>query len=151
MGINVDGLNRINRLGSKKIPDPVARMYQLIRTTYELFAIYSKNFPSREKFTSVTAVSNKILEMLDLYTKYNKQYHNKTTLSNLDIAHEQLKVLLDMLSDMGFFSYDNGKPTGNDSIGFSRYKNIMVYVNEIGSIIGGIIRFEKANSKQDNQ
>lgn len=42
-----------------------------------------------------------------------KRYHKKTSLTQLDIAHEQLRMQLFLAYEMGYFKFTDGRTEGN--------------------------------------
>ena len=59
----------------------------------KLLKIYLNHFPKDEKFALCLSIRNTAYEVFDLITESQKRYYKykKTSLTNLDIKHEQLK------------------------------------------------------------
>ena len=57
-----------------------------------LLKIYLNHFPKDEKLALSLSIKNTAIEIFDLITESQKRYHKKTSLTNLDIKHEQLRM-----------------------------------------------------------
>lgn len=80
--------------------------------------------------------------MYDLYkliVEGQKRYHKKTTLKDIDVTHEQLRMLVNLANAFGYFSFKNTK---RDSVkdGVKRFFAITRQIDEIGKMIGGWIK-----------
>ena len=73
--------------------------------------------------------------MYDLITECQKRYYKRTSLSELDIAHEKLRMQLYLAFDLGYFCFKDGK-SSHDVNADKRYLAISALVEEIGKIIG---------------
>ena len=75
------------------------------------------------------------------------RYHKKTTLTQLDVGHEQLRMLLYLAYELGYFAHHKGK-SAPPNVGERRWMVISNAVDEIGRMIGGWIKKEQALTKQ---
>ena len=92
-------------------------------------------------------IRHKTIEIHNLCIEAHKKYTKKTTLSNLDIAHEQLRSLWYTFWKLGYFAYkDNRKGKNIDPM--KRYLVISTIVDQIGQMIGGWIRADKARMEK---
>ena len=101
----------------------------------KLLKIYLNHFPKDEKFALCLSIRNTAYEVFDLITESQKRYYKKTSLTNLDVKHEQLRMKIYLANELGYFSFKDGK---NDVKidGAHRYLAISRLIDEIGKIIG---------------
>lgn len=97
---------------------------------------YLKHFPRDEKFALVKDIKNQAYELVILYAKCKKQYQNKTTLQNLDVTLETLRLLTRVAFEMRYFNFYNGRDENTDSEALRKYTFVAKQFDEIGSIIG---------------
>lgn len=107
--------------------------------------LYLNHFPRHEKFALSQAIRNKAYEVYGFVIESQKRYQKKTSLTNLDICHEQLRMLLRLAFELGYFAFKDGAKTGTDSekTAAHRYLVISRLVDELGRMIGGWIAAEK--------
>ena len=102
---------------------------------------YLAHFPNCHKYTITQGIRQSFLDVWNLTVEAQKRYHKKTTLGQLDVRHEQLRMMLNLAFEMGLFSYQNGK--GKDPMaGQHRYLTISSFCDEIGRMIGGWVQKE---------
>jgi (p)ppGpp synthase/HD superfamily hydrolase len=120
--------------------DPNIVMYEKYMEYYYLMNIYLNHFPKHEKYALCTQIRNKSLEVYSLMVEVAKRYHKKTTLTNLDIAHQQLRMLINLAQRMGYFRFKNGKD--EDDFKYEQHKILAItnLVNELGRMIGAWIK-----------
>ena len=106
--------------------------------TIKLLNIYLNHFPRHEKYALALQIRQTAYRVYDLITECHKRYFKKTTLSELDIAHEQLRMQVYLANELGYFSYTNGKQ-GPQQTADHRFMSISKLVDEIGKIIGAWI------------
>ena len=104
---------------------------------------YLKHFPRDEKFALVKDIKNVAYELVILYAKAKKQYQNKTTLQNLDITLETLRLLTRVAFEMRYFNFYNGRDENTDSEALRKYTYLANQFDEIGSIIGSWLKNTK--------
>ena len=108
----------------------------------KLLSINLNHFPTHEKFGLTTRIRNCAYSIYELIIEGEKRYTKKTTLTNLDIEHEKLRMLLNLAFELGYFDYHNTKHTRSEGDALRRYTSLSIYVNELGAMIGGWIRCE---------
>jgi len=54
--------------------------------------IYLAHFPNCHKYTLTQGIRQAYLDVYNLVTECQKRYHKKTTLTLLDVRHEQLRI-----------------------------------------------------------
>ena len=109
----------------------------------KLLNVYLNHFPKHEKFALANRIRNTAYEVYDLIVEGQKRYIKKTTLTSLDIAHEQLRMQLYLAQELGYFHFKDGKfaeGVDGDAIEKTRWVAISRLVDELGKLIGGWIR-----------
>jgi four helix bundle protein len=115
----------------------------------KLLNIYLNHFPRHEKYALAQRIRNTAYEVYDLISEGQKRYHKKTTLSNLDIAHERLRMQLMLAYELGYFRFRDGKEAAKSATETEehRYTAISRMNDELGRMIGGWI----TKIKEDNR
>lgn len=112
----------------------------------KLLNIYLNHFPRHEKYALCTQIRNTSYHIYNLITEAQKRYYKKTTLVNLDITHEQLRMQMHLANELGYFSFKDGHITDVNEIGLQsihRYVAISSLIDELGRMIGGWIQANK--------
>lgn len=63
--------------------------------------LYLNHFPSHEKFGLSQAIRCKAYEIYGFVVESQKRYQKKTSLTHLDVCHEQLRMLLRLAFELG--------------------------------------------------
>jgi len=113
----------------------------------KLLNIYLNHFPKFEKYALSNKIRNTSYELYDLITEGEKRYYKKTTLTNLDITHQRLRMQIYLANELGYFHFKNGKDTNLEKEAGHRFITLSNYVDEIGKMIGAWI----GKVKGDNQ
>lgn len=108
----------------------------------KLLNVYLNHFPRHEKYALSNRIRNTAYEMYDYVTEGQKRYHKKTTLTNLDIAHERLRMQLWLAYNLGYFRFGKKDEAPQATEG-RRYAAISRGVDELGRMIGGWIKAER--------
>ncbi len=103
----------------------------------KLLNIYLNHFPGHERHGLALKIRNTAYEVYEYIVEGQKRYHKKTTLTNLDIKHEQLRTLIRLAFELGYFNRESKTVKDNEAVGRKRYLAISVKIDEIGRIIGG--------------
>ena len=115
----------------------------------KLLNIYLNHFPKHEKYALPNQIRSTAYEVYDLISEGQKRYYKKTTLTNLDIAHEKLRMQLFLANELGYLKFSDGrmvfKPRDNPEE--HRYLTISLMVDELGRMIGGWIQKIKADNR----
>jgi len=110
-----------------------------------LFAVqlegYLAHFPNHQKYALTQRIRQAYIEVYNLVTEAHKRYHKKTTLTQLDICHEQLRMMIHLAHELGLFSYKAGKIEATIA-GEHRFLVISHMVDELGKMIGGWVNSE---------
>ena len=105
----------------------------------KLLNIYLNHFPRNEKYALANNIRNTAYQVYDLIIEGQKRHMKKTTMSNLDIAHERLRMQVYLAFELGYFAFKDGK-RNKDVSPEKRYLAISKFIDEIGKIIGGWIK-----------
>lgn len=110
-----------------------------------LFAVqlegYLAHFPNCHKYSLTQAIRLAFVDVYNLVTEAQKRYHKKTTLTQLDIRHEQLRMLLNLANELGLFGFSAGRKD-TQAPGEHRHLVILRMVDELGRMIGGWVNSE---------
>jgi four helix bundle protein len=129
----------------------VDREAQLVRKFVELaklLNVYLNHFPRHERYALSNRIRNSAYEVYGLVVEGQKRYHKKTTLTQLDIAHEQLRMQLYLAYELGYFRFTDGRTEDDaEEVEAHRWQAISKLVDDLGRMIGGWIRHELAEVK----
>ena len=125
---------------------PEASILAKCRDLILLLNIHLNHFPKHEKYGLCQSIRQAAYGVYEMIIECQKRYHNKTTLTKLDVRHEQLRMLINLAFDLGYYDYEHNTRCRSDSESRRRYVAISLLVNELGAMIGGWIRSEKAAS-----
>ncbi len=105
----------------------------------KLLNIYLNHFPKFEKYALANKIRNTAYDLYDLITEGEKKYYKKTTLTNLDVMHEKLRMQLYLAYELGYFKFKDGHTLEDeaDKIEAKRFTSISRLNDEIGKLIGG--------------
>ncbi len=108
--------------------------------------LYLNHFPKHEKFGLSQTIRCKAYEVYGFIVESQKRFQKKTSLTNADIAHEQLRMFLRLAFELGYFSFKDGAKIdhGHEKTATHRYLAISRMVDELGRMIGGWIASEKS-------
>lgn len=115
----------------------------------KLLNVYLNHFPKHEKYALANQIRRTAYGVYDLISEGQKRYIKKTTLTNLDIAHEQLRMQLFLANELGYFKFADGKTVvkGRENLEDHRYLTISLMVDELGRMIGGWIQKIKVDNR----
>lgn len=105
----------------------------------KLLNIYLNHFPRHEKYALAQNIRNTAYSVYDLITECQKRYYKKTSLVNLDIEHEKLRMQIHLANELGYFNFKDGRKDEKIN-GVKRYLAISRVIDEIGKIIGAWIK-----------
>jgi hypothetical protein len=104
-----------------------------------LMNIYLNHFPRHERHGLALEIRRAAYEMYGLIVECQKRYHKKTSLTSLDIRHEQLRMLVRLANELGYFGYQEGRKDNDKGRGEHRYLVLSALIDELGRMIGGWI------------
>lgn len=119
---------------------PKAKLYTLCREMILLMNVHLNHFPNHEKYALSQQIRNCAYDVFSHIVECQKLYHNKTSLRKLDVKHEQLRMLLNVAFELGYYHYKKGKKDRCDAEALRRYTALSITINEVGAMIGGWIR-----------
>lgn len=109
-----------------------------------LMNVYLNHFPKHERFGLCLHIRQAAYDTYALIVESQKRYHKKTTLSNLDVKHEQLRMLIMLAHEMGYFAFKDGRISRDaSSLESHRYCALSRMIDELGRMIGGWIAHER--------
>ena len=122
--------------------DAEVLMYRKFMEMIKLLNIYLNHFPKHEKYALANRMRNTAYEVYDLIMEGQKRYLKKTTLTNLDLTHEKLRMHIYLAHELGYFGFKDGKeaPKNVDELEQKRLSAITDLVDEMGRMIGGWIK-----------
>lgn len=102
--------------------------------------IHLNHFPKHEKYGLCQETRQCAYDVYGLLVECQKRYQNKTSLTKLDVRHEQLRMFLNLAFELGYYEYKDNKRAQTQESAQRRYTALSVIVNELGAMIGGWIR-----------
>jgi four helix bundle protein len=112
----------------------------------KLLNVYLNHFPAHEKYALSNQIRKTAYELYDFISEGQKRYYKKTTLTNLDINHEKLRMQIYLAYELGYFNFKDGRKS-KKKVEERRYSAISRQVDELGKMIGGWIK----KIKEQNQ
>ena len=136
-------------MSSRKNNHPEASIIHKCREMIKLMNIYLNHFPRHERYGLCQQMRMTAYEVYALIVECQKRYHKKTSLSLLDIRHEQLRMFVHLAYEMGYLQFKDGRtdkqhPT---EVERRRLSALSVMVNELGAMIGGWIKSDMQQQK----
>ena len=131
-----------------KKDSPSAAILHKCRELILLANVQLNHFPRHEKYGLCQEIRQAMYEMFGLIVECQKRYHNKTSITKLDVRHEQLRALLNLAYELGYYEYEHHKRERSTTETLRRYTAISVLINELGAMIGGWIRHLNAPAEK---
>lgn len=114
---------------------------KLCQTIVERVNQHLKHFPRHEKYALCQEIRQALYGMYGILIECEKKYQNKTSLTKLDIQHEQLRMLINLAFKLGYYEYKTGRDKGHThSEALQRYTSLSGLIDSLGEMIGGWIR-----------
>lgn len=114
----------------------------------KLMNVYLNHFPKHEKYGLALEIRRAAYAVYGLIVESQKRYHKKTALSNLDVAHEQLRMLINLAYALGYFAFKEGAQCGKPAATADhRYLALSRLVDEMGRMIGGWLVAHRAQQE----
>lgn len=141
--------NKSGEVSAAKKEDFYTKMQNKMIDLRKQSNIYLNHAPKSEKYGLCQRIRNLEDEIFGLLIEARKRYWNKTSLTKLDVAHEQLRGYWRLFYELGYFDYRRGEkePVTVSEDGVRRFKVINFMINEIGPMINGLIEAEKRKAK----
>lgn len=116
----------------------------------KLMTAYLNHFPKHEKYALALEIRRAAYAVYGLIVEAQKRYHKKTTLTNLDVEHEKLRMLVRLAYALGYFGFKDGAQTGRpEATAEHRYLALSRLVDELGRMIGGWIAADRQLDKRE--
>jgi hypothetical protein len=110
----------------------------------KLMNVYLNHFPKHEKYGLALQIRTCAYDLYALIVEAQKRYHKKTTLTQLDVKHEQLRMMVNLAHDLGYFAFRSGEVAEDaDRCAAKRFMAMSRMVDELGRMIGGWMRSER--------
>ena len=104
----------------------------------KLMNTYLNHFPRHEKYGLALQIRNAAYDVYGFIIESQKRYQKKTSLTNLDIRHEQLRMFVRLAHELGYFQFRNGERAETpEERAEHRYMTLSRLIDELGRMIGG--------------
>lgn len=127
-----------------------ARLDRKFVEMVRLLNVYMNHFPRHEKHGLALEIRRAAYDAYALIVEAQKRYQKKTTLTSLDIRHEQLRMFLRLAHELGYFCFKDGARDEQSpaALAEKRYLAISARVDEIGRMIGGWILADREKQRE---
>lgn len=102
--------------------------------------LYLAHFPRFERYGLTSRIRNSAYEVYTLLIEIKKKYYKKTSLAQLDVAFETLKMQIYLSYELGYFDYQNEAKTSDSTKALKRYGVLQMLLAKLGRQIGGLLR-----------
>lgn len=118
--------------------------------TAKLMNVYLNHFPNHERYALAQQIRVCMYEVYGLIVEAQKRYHKRTTLTNLDIRHEQWRMLVNLAHSLGYFQFKDGSTSNESPRSLAEHRHLAIsrLVDELGRMIGGWIVFDRKSEQQ---
>jgi len=120
--------------------DPEAAIMHKCRELIMQLNVNLNHFPRHEKHGLCLQIRNCVYDVLSGLVECQKRYHNKTSLTKLDVRHEQLRTLVNLAFGDGVFRLSPQQIDAQRCRSAASLYRRSVMLNELGAMIGGWIR-----------
>lgn len=109
---------------------------------------YLNHFPKHEKYGLALEIRRAAYDLYGFIVEAQKRYQKKTSLTNMDIRHEQLRMFVRLAHELGYFEFMDGARSDSapQALAERRYVAISGRLDEIGRMIGGWIAADRDKS-----
>lgn len=121
------------------------RFVEMVR----LLNTYLNHFPKHEKYGIALEIRRAAYSLYALIVEAQKRYHKKTTLTNMDIAHEQLRMFVRLANELGYFEFKDGVNEAGAATAVRRYTALSARIDEIGRMIGGWMQADREKQQRE--
>ena len=110
----------------------------------KLLNTYLNHFPRHEKYGLALQIRNAAYDVYGYIVESQKRYQKKTSLTNLDVRHEQLRMFVRLAHELGYFAFRDGERCApGEEKADHRYLVLSRHIDELGRMIGGWIAAER--------
>ncbi len=112
--------------------------------------LYLSHFPKHERYGLALEIRRAAYDVYSIIVECQKRYQKKASLTNLDIRHEQLRMLVRLAFELGYFGFENGSKSekSRKELSEHRYLALSRMIDELGRMIGGWIAAERKAMQQ---
>jgi four helix bundle protein len=111
----------------------------------KLLNVYLNHFPKSEKYGLSQQIRQAAYDVYGMIVEAQKRFHKKTTLANLNVRHEQLRMFINLAQELGYFEFKDGARSDDAPRRLAAHRHVAVsrLVDELGRMIGGWVRAER--------
>lgn len=132
-----------------KIEITQAPLIQKFVETMRLANVYLNHFPKHERYALCARMRSTAHTVYDLIVEGMKRYHKKTTLTALDIAHEQWRMQVFLAHELGYFGFSKGATDETEGLAEKLYMVLSRHIDELGRMIGAMFnRLPEAHKRR---
>lgn len=127
-----------------------AELNQKFLETAKLMNIYLNHFPQFEKYALAQQIRNCMYEVYGLIVEGQKRYHKKTSLTLLDVRHEQWRMLVNLAHSLGYFEFKDGNKSAESPKKLAAHRHLAIsrLIDELGRMIGGWLTYVRREDQQ---
>jgi four helix bundle protein len=128
-----------------------ARLDQKFIGLAKLMNVYLNHFPKHEKYGLALEIRRAAYDVYGFVVEAQKRYQKKTTLTNLDIRHEQLRMFVRLAYELGYFEFKGGEKVEKqcEELAEHRYLALSRLIDEVGRMIGGWIVADRKTAPRE--
>lgn len=125
-----------------------AKLDQKFVAFVKLLNLYLNHFPKSEKYGLALEIRRAAYDVYALIVECQKRYHKKTTLTQLDVRHEQLRMFTRLAHELGYFGFKDGTHDRDTKRAEHRYLTLSRLIDELGRMIGGWLIADRAKEEK---
>ena len=110
-----------------------------MKDAIKLMNIHLNHFPNYEKFGLTKEIRGTAYRVYSGIVACQKGYDTYESLRKTDLLHEQLRMLIDLAHELGYYNFKDGKRDQSDKEALRRYTALSCLINEVGAMIGAQI------------
>jgi hypothetical protein len=127
-----------------------AELNQKFIETATLMNIYLNHFPHFEKYALSQQIRQCMYQVYGLIVEGQKRYHKKTSLTLLDVTHEQWRMYVNLAHSLGYFEFKDGRPSDETPKKLAAHRHLAIsrLIDELGRMIGGWLVYMRQQEQQ---
>lgn len=133
-------INGRHEVQTQRPANPQAAIFHKCREVIKLLNVHLNHFPRHEKYALCQEIRQAMYDVYGLLVECQKRFHNKTSLTKLNVRHEQLRMLANLAFELGYYDYHQNKRGRSEAEALRRYTAASILINELGAMIGGWLR-----------
>ncbi len=128
---------------------PEGNFYRKMVAFLKQLNLYLNHWPKHEKHALAKSIRDDAYRIFDLMVEGQKRYFKKTSLTELDVTIEKLRLKLMLAYELGYFAFRQKGDAEDRSevVSEKRYGVLTVMLDEIGRIVGGWIKKVKESQQ----